>query len=145
MVYLDTGCLLKLYYPEPESAAVAAAVAGEIIVFTALHELEMVTAMQLKLFRGEGKAEQAAAALGLVHEDLAAGKLVEAAVDWRTVLSEAARSAQAHAARVGCRSLDILHCTLAKAASSTVFVSSDTRQITLARAEGLRVLSVGAA
>lgn len=23
MVYLDTGCLLKLYYPEPESAAVA--------------------------------------------------------------------------------------------------------------------------
>ena len=94
----------------------AAAVAGEIIVFTALHELEMVTAMQLKLFRGEGKAEQAAAAIGLVHEDLASGKLVEAAVDWRTVLREAARLAQAHAARVGCRSLDILHCTVAKAA-----------------------------
>jgi hypothetical protein len=55
VVYLDTGCLLKLHYPEPESAAVAEPVAGEIIVFTALHELEMVTAMQLKLFRGEGK------------------------------------------------------------------------------------------
>jgi hypothetical protein len=121
---------------------VAAAVAGEIIVFTALHELEMVTAMQLKLFRREGNAEQAAAALDLVHEDLAAGKLVEAAVDWRTVFREAARSAQAHAARVGCRSLDILHCTLAQAADATVFLSSDTRQIMLARAEGLRVLSV---
>jgi predicted nucleic acid-binding protein len=142
VVYLDTGCLLKLYYPEPESAAVAAAVAGEIIVFTALHELEMMTAMQLKLFRGEGKVEQAAAALGLVHEDLAAGKLVEAAVDWRTVFREAARLAQAHAARVGCRSLDILHCTLAQATDATVFFSSDTRQITLARTEGLRVLSV---
>jgi predicted nucleic acid-binding protein len=142
VVYLDTGCLLKLYYPEPESAAVAEAVAGEIIVFTAPHELEMVTAMQLKLFRGEGKAEQAAAAIGLVHEDLAAGKLVEAAVDWRTALRGAVRLAQAHAGRVGCRSLDILHCALAQAVGATVFVSSDTRQITLARAEGLRVLSV---
>ena len=142
MVYLDTGCLLKLYYPEPESATVAAAVAGEIIVFTALHELEMVTAMQLKLFRGEGKAEQADAAIGLVHVDLTAGKLVEVAVDWRTILGNAARLAKAHAARVGCRSLDILHCTLAQAAGATAFVSSDTRQITLVRAEGLRVLSV---
>ncbi|HXM32918.1 MAG TPA: type II toxin-antitoxin system VapC family toxin [Chthoniobacterales bacterium] len=142
MVYLDTGCLLKLYYPEPESATVAAAVAGEIIVFTALHELEMVTAMQLKVFRGEGKAEQVAAALGLVHEDLAAGKLVESPVDWRAVFREAARLAQTHAARVGSPSLDILHCTLAQAAGATIFLSSDMRQITLARAEGLRVLSV---
>jgi predicted nucleic acid-binding protein len=142
VVYLDTGCLLKLYYPEPESAAVAAAVAGETIVFTALHELEMVTAMQLKLFRGEAKPEQTAATIGLVHEDLAAGKLVEAAVDWRRVLREAARLAQTHAASVGCRSLDILHCTLAKAVGATVFLSSDTRQITVARAEGLHVLTI---
>ena len=48
-----TGCLLKLYYPEPESAAVVAAVAGEAVIFTPLHEMEMVTAMQLKVFRGE--------------------------------------------------------------------------------------------
>ncbi len=47
MVCLDTGCLVKLYYPERQSAAVAAAVAGEQIAFTALHELEIVTAMQL--------------------------------------------------------------------------------------------------
>ena len=52
MVYLDTGCLVKLYYPERESAAVAAAVMGERIAFTALHELEIVTAMHLKVFRG---------------------------------------------------------------------------------------------
>ena len=38
MLYLDTACLLKLYYPEPESAAVA----GEAVIFTPLHELEMV-------------------------------------------------------------------------------------------------------
>lgn len=142
MVYLDTGCLLKLYYPEPESGAVAAAVAGETIVFTALHELEMVTALQLKLFRGEGKPEQATAALGFVHEDLAAGKLVEAAVDWRSVLRAAARLAQAQAAKIGNRSLDILHCAVAKAIGPSVFVSSDTRQLALARAEGLSVVAI---
>ena len=55
MVYLDTGCLVKLYYPEPESAAVVAGVMGEQIAFTVLHELEMVTAMQLKVsWRSEG-------------------------------------------------------------------------------------------
>ena len=65
MVYLDTGCLVKLYYPERESAAVAAAVMGERIAFTALHELEIVTAMHLKVFRGEATSEQVVAATRL--------------------------------------------------------------------------------
>ncbi len=142
MVYLDTGCLLKLYYPEPESAKVVAAVSGETIVFTALHELEIVTAMQLKVFRSEAKPEQVTAALDLVYEDLAAGKLTEMAIDWRTVLKDATRTARTHAAATGCRSLDILHCALAKTVSPTVFLSSDNRQITLANAEGLRVLTI---
>lgn len=81
MVYLDTGCLVKLYYPERESAAVAAAVVGERIVFTALHELEMVTAMHLKVFRGEATSQQIVAATDLVQEDLVAGKLVEPPTD----------------------------------------------------------------
>ena len=68
MVYLDTGCLVKLYYPERESAAVAAAVVGERIVFTALHELEMVTAMHLKVFRGEATSEQIVAATDRCRE-----------------------------------------------------------------------------
>lgn len=32
MTYLDTGCLVKLYYPEPESLAVATRVAGKTFV-----------------------------------------------------------------------------------------------------------------
>jgi len=34
MIYLDTGCLLKLYYPEKEREHVAAKTAGLAIVFT---------------------------------------------------------------------------------------------------------------
>jgi len=142
VVYLDTGCLVKLYYPERESAAVAAAVVGERIVFTALHELEMATAMHLKVFRGEATSQQIVAATDLVQGDLAAGKLVESPTDWRSTFREAVRLAQTHAAVTGCRSLDTLHCALAKAISPGAFMSSDERQIKLARAAGLPVLAI---
>ena len=133
---------MKLYYPENESAAVAAGVVGEQIAFTALHELEIVTAMQLKVFRGEAEPEQAIAAMGLVQEDIAAGKLVKSPTDWRSTFREATHLARTHAAVAGCRSLDTLHCALAKALSPSVFLSSDTRQIQLAHAAGLRVVGI---
>jgi hypothetical protein len=41
MVYLDTGCLVKLYYPEEDSEVVASKTAGLPIVFTPLHDLEL--------------------------------------------------------------------------------------------------------
>jgi len=116
VVYLDTGCLVKLYYPERESAAVTAAVVGEQIAFTSLRELEIVTAMQLKVFRGEAKPEQVVAAMDAVRADIGAGKLVE--------------------------SLDTLHCALAKGVNPSMFLSSDGRQIKLARAVGLPVLVI---
>jgi len=133
---------VKLYYPERDSSAVVRAVAGEQIAFTALHELEMVTAMQLKVFRGEAKSEQVVAAIGLVKEDLVAGKLVDPPTDWRSTFGEATRLAQSHAAVLGCRSLDTLHCALVKVVSPSMFFSSDARQIQLARAVGLRVLAI---
>lgn len=142
MFYLDTGCLLKLYYPEPNSAAVAAAVSGKGIVFTALHELETVSALQLKRFRGEATAEQAEAAMRLVREDLAGGKLVRPAVNWPAVLLNAAELARVHAAASGCRSLDVLRCALADTVGVEGFVSTDARQITVATAMGLNVIAI---
>ena len=73
MVYLDTGCLVKLYYPEPDSDLVAARSSGQAIVYTPLHALELTTALELKVFRKEATIGQAHAALGLVEEDLSAG------------------------------------------------------------------------
>jgi predicted nucleic acid-binding protein len=115
---------------------------GEKIAFTALHELEMVTAMQLKVFRCEATSEQVVAAMDLVHNDLTTGKLVESPTDWRSRFGDAVRLAQTHAAAAGCRSLDTLHCALAKGASPGAFLSSDERQIKLARAAGLRILVI---
>lgn len=142
MVYLDTGCLLKLYYPEPNSASVAAAVSGKVIVFTALHELETVSALQLKRFRGEATEEQTEAAIQLVRQDLADGKLAKPPVDWPAPLRTAAQLAHTHAASIGCRSLDVLHCALALALRGDGFVSSDARQIAVATAMGLGVVAI---
>jgi predicted nucleic acid-binding protein len=142
VVYLDTGCFLKLYYPEPNSSLVASAVAGRVIAFTALHELETTTALQLKLFRAEATPEQADAAMRLVREDLASGKLAQPPVNWPAVLHNAAELARAHAAKSGCRSLDVLHCAVALAMNAEGFVSSDARQIAVATAMGLAVVPV---
>ena len=50
MTYLDTGCFVKLYYPEPDSAKVVALIQGKPICCTPFHELEFVNALQLKVF-----------------------------------------------------------------------------------------------
>jgi hypothetical protein len=43
-----SSCLVKLYYPEPESARVAALVQGKPVCHNSLHELEFHKALQLK-------------------------------------------------------------------------------------------------
>jgi predicted nucleic acid-binding protein len=45
MIYLDTGCFVKLYYPEPDSAKVIALIQGKLVCHTPLHELEFVNAL----------------------------------------------------------------------------------------------------
>ena len=106
MVYLDTGCLVKLYYPEPDSDLVAARSSGQAIVYTPLHALELTTALELKVFRKEATIGQAHAALGLLEEDLSAGKLVAVNTALLDSLDAAVQLARQHAARTGCRALD---------------------------------------
>lgn len=142
MVYLDTGCLVKLYYPEQDSAVVAAKTAGRPIIYTSLHDLEIATALQLKIFRREATEEQARAARQLVSEDLAAGKLVALDIVNRTTLDAAITLANAHAAETGSRALDTLHCAPAQALNVEAFLSTDARQLALARLIHLPLLSL---
>ena len=137
MIYLDTGCLLKLYYPEPESEAVAALVSEGPIAFVALHELELSNAVELKLFRREAKPAQARAVHELVEADLRAGVLHRPVLNWENVLRDSQALARGHTRRIGCRSLDILHCSAARVLAVESFVTTDARQRRLARAVGL--------
>ena len=142
MTYLDTGCFVKLYYPELDSARVIAAIQGKSVCFTPLHELEFVNALQLKTFFNNATPQQVTAARGLVEADLKSGVLVSAGSDWPTIFREAVKVAEQHTGAVGCRSLDILHCAAAKVLAATEFVSTDARQKKLATAMGLNLVTI---
>ena len=81
MIYLDTGCFVKLYYPEPDSAQVIAHIKGKPVGYSPLHELEFVNALQLKVFAKSATAAQVAAARALVEADVKLGVLVSATGD----------------------------------------------------------------
>ncbi len=137
MIYLDTGCLVKLYFPEPESARVADLVSGEPMAFIGLHELELANALELKLFRKEARAAQVRAVAAFIEEDSRTGVLHRASLAWDDVLRDAHSLARSHTRTVGCRSLDILHCAAARALRTSAFLTTDVRQRKLALAIGL--------
>ena len=89
MTYLDTGCFLKLYYPEADSAKVAALVQSKEVCCTPLHELEFVNALQLKVFFKTATPGQVSASRALVEADLNAGVLIAPAGDWKGIFAEA--------------------------------------------------------
>ncbi|HEX5222182.1 MAG TPA: type II toxin-antitoxin system VapC family toxin [Verrucomicrobiae bacterium] len=137
MIYLDTGCFVKLYYPETDSAKVIAVIRGKPICCTPLHNLESVNALQLKVFLKSATAAQVAAARALIEADLKTGVLLSVAADWKNVFAEAVTLAELHSSSLGCRSLDVLHCAAAKVLGASEFVSTDARQKSLATAMGL--------
>jgi predicted nucleic acid-binding protein len=138
VIYLDTGCLLKLYYPEPESSRVAALVSGNPIAFIALHELELYNALELKVYRKEATPAQVRATRALVDADVRAGVLHRPPLAWGDVLRDAEAAATAHTRTLGCRSLDVLHCAAARHLSAVKsFITTDKRQYRLAIKLGL--------
>lgn len=142
MTYLDTGCFVKLYYPEADSAKVVAQIQGQPICYTPLHELEFVNALQLKVFFKNASPEQVTAARGLVDTDLKSGVLISAGGDWSNIFREAVKLAEQHTGTCGCRSLDILHCAASKVLAATEFITTDARQKKLAAAMGLNLVAI---
>jgi predicted nucleic acid-binding protein len=136
MIYLDTGCLIKLYYPEPNSAAVVARVAGRPIYWTPVHELELTTALCQKQFQRQATPAQVAATLASVATDLASGLLVPAPVG-ADPFRHAVELSLTHTPAIGCRSMDILHCAIAADLEVLEFITTDHRQSLLAQAIGL--------
>jgi len=141
VTYLDTGCFVKLYYPEPDSAQVVALIQGKALCHTLLHELEFMNALELKVFLKSATAAQVTAARALVEADLKAGVLVSPSGEWKDIFTEAAKLAEQHTGTVGCRSLDILHCAAARVLAASEFISTDARQRKLAVAMGLNLVT----
>jgi predicted nucleic acid-binding protein len=137
LIYLDTGCLIKLYYPEPESLRVQSLVSGEPIAVAALHDLELYNALELKIFRKEASATQVRKTRAVLEEDLRHGVLHRPSVSWEDALADAISLSKSHTRAFGCRSLDVLHCALARLLRASAFITTDVRQRRLATKIGL--------
>ena len=140
-LYADTSLLISYYINDSNSVGAQAILhrATEPLPFTALHRLEMRSALALGVFRRILTSAQASGAWSDVVRDLRSGRLVAQPVNWIPVYRTAARWAALHSPRLGCRSLDALHVSLAKKLEAKEFFTFDERQKSLAHAVGLAV------
>ena len=143
-IYIDSSVLVKLYYPEPESKQFAEWITKQKqpILFTQFHELEMVNAFALKVFRNEISEESFKAFRDIIEKDKVSGILEVINPDWSEVLLEAIKISKRSSHTIGTRSLDIMHVASADILSCDTFLTNDKRQLSLALAIGLNAVSV---
>lgn len=108
------------------------------VLITALGELELVNAIQLRLFRKEVRPSQARAANAAFRADLRDGVFAMRALP-EDVYTRARQVASRWTARLGTRSLDIIHVATAIELRANVLRTFDARQRALAAAVKLRV------
>ena len=140
--YVDTGILVKSYVFEansPEAIAILET-AGDPLLFSHLHGIEIPNAIRLKRFRGELSKEEEATAIRTMRADVDAGRLARPNYDLAEVFNLAERLSAKHSGDTGTRSLDLLHVAAALEAGCTAFASFDERQRKVAALAGLKVI-----
>ncbi len=139
-IYADASFLVSLYFLDAHSAEAERRVqkSGPELVLTPLAELELINALQLRLFRREAFASEIQAATNDLAKDMRDG--VYSAVAMPVNAYELAqRISTRKSAALGTRTLDILHVACATLLQVDRFWTFDDRQAQLARAEGLKL------
>lgn len=142
-IYIDPSALRSMYLHDDCSARFCAwrkRLKGRL-PFTRFGRGELVNSIYLAVHRGDVELADAAAAVADLDEDVREGRLVLVDALWRRTLDLAAELSGRHTARLGTRTLDVLHVATAVTLGVTHFASYDKRQAALARAVGLRVLA----
>lgn len=139
--YADTGFIVTLYKEEVTSARAVAQMAKQTtsVQLSQLGDLEFRNALHLAVFRGELTGGDAVLKKRLFMEDVANGIFIIGPVPAAALFAKAAELADRHSARLGTRSLDLMHVAAALLLKAEVFLSFDERQRKAARAEGLKV------
>lgn len=140
-LYLDTSCLLKLFFQEPESPAVASLVGEEEKVLVS--ELTLVeTSVQIHGRRLAGAlSARRAQSLGSALERILAVRPFEMVPFTAVALSQARTQVRNAKKAAHCKTLDRLHLALMSAFARTRLLTSDATQARAARALGFDVLS----
>ena len=140
IAYADTGFLVSLYGQDNHSATASALIKSKpVFLLTPLGELEFANALQLQVFRRQWTRRQAR----LVQEQFAQHQALgvfRAEPLGPEIWAKALTLSRRLSAKLGTRTLDVLHVAAALLLKPDVFYSFDERQRKLARAERLRVL-----
>lgn len=141
--YYDTGILLKLYLNEADSTPVRQFVVeeGRALLVHAFHQAEMISAIQLKVFRQDCSRVQARSTLEHIESDRRENVLIETTIDWNQAWPMCFELSRNYSQFTGCRTLDTLHLACALITESEQFVTSDERQIRMAKKVGLKVVN----
>ena len=139
MIYADTSFLVSLYTPDSNSARAAREMksAALPILITQLGEVELTNALELRVFRRELSRTEANAAYAAFQRDIESGVFFVRSLA-TAVFERAKQVARGRTARLGVRTLDILHVASALVLEADTFHTFDRNQERLARAEGLR-------
>lgn len=140
IAYADTGFLISLYGQDAHSAAARVLVKSQpAFILTPLGEGEFANAIELQVFRKQWTRGQAEAVYThfLQHQAAAIIRSEPFPLEaWERALTLSRR----YSAKLGTRSLDVLHVAVALVFRPDAFLTFDKRQNRLAKAEGLRVL-----
>jgi len=141
VAYADTSFLYSLYGHDANSAA--ARTMGNALqvplAFAPLQRHELRNAFRLAVFRKVMTVERCEAVLAEIEADTKTGVLVETPVSWAEAYSEAEALSAAHTKTLGTRGFDVLHVAAAITLGTSLFLTFDTRQKSLARKAGLKV------
>ena len=139
--YPDSSFLVSLVCKDTNSTAALVCMerAKESLAFTPFHRIEARNALRNLAGRGEISEHDRYAAFLQIEEDLREGMLVHTPVDWTDVFRRADELSEAHAAKDGQRTIDLLHVAIALESGAKTFLSFDKRQRRLAKAAGLKV------
>ncbi len=151
--YADSSFILRLVTVEAESEDAMAEYRRldyPPLFFLPLHALEVRNAILQRAFHqhrstasGERQhvARERDAAFARLQHYLTRRALLDVTLDMDTAFARAVKLSTAHTERLGARAIDLLHVASALTLESEVFVTTDTRQAQLAKAEGLKVSS----
>ena len=153
--YADSSFILRLVTGEADSPQAIAAyrrLDSPRLFYQPLHALEVRNAILQRAFHQRRSiasrqrrhvARERDAALARLEHLVARRALLDVALDMDAAITRAANLSTAHTERLGARAIDLLHVAGALTLESELFLTTDSRQAQLAKAEGLKTVSVG--
>lgn len=140
IAYADTGFLVSLYGRDSHSAIAAALVkARPVFLLPPLVEAEFMNALELRVFRKEWTVREARLVRESFLEHAATGVFRREEMTPK-VWEKAVLLARRHSAKLGTRTLDVLHVASVMELQAEAMYTFDERQRALAKAAKLRIL-----